>query len=119
MNATGSINVREALCLPHVIPMRPRVIKSCLMGGDRLAYLSIEGPNANPSSMELAVECYQLLLENQELGALAFSPEAEIVTIGQGCSSLTFPMTDSPPIRTDGADGGTPAGLDYRRTVAR
>ena len=95
VNATGSINVREALCLPHVMSMRPRVVELCLLGGDRLAYLSIEGPNANPSSMELAVECYQLLLENQELGALAFSPEAEVVTIGQGCSSLTFPMTDS------------------------
>jgi len=95
VNATGSINVREALCLPHVMPMRPRAVESCLIGGDRLAYLSIEGPDANPSSMELAVECYQLLLENKELGALAFSPAAEVVTIGQGCSSLTFPMTDA------------------------
>ena len=38
---------------PHVMSMRPRVVESCLLGGERLAYLSIEGPNANPSSMEL------------------------------------------------------------------
>ncbi|WP_159731608.1 Mov34/MPN/PAD-1 family protein [Methylosinus sp. Ce-a6] len=95
VNATGSISVRESLCLPKVRPSRGRVVEANLIGGDRLAFLSLEGPNANPSTMDLAIEAQNILSQNELHWHLAFDPAVEHVAIGQGCSSLTFPMTDA------------------------
>jgi hypothetical protein len=95
VNATGSIGVREALCLPEAISKRGRVVESSLIGGDRLACLSIEGPGANPSTMDLAMEAHKMMIDDLDYRDLAFDPAVELIAIGQGCSSLTFPMTDA------------------------
>jgi hypothetical protein len=97
VNATGSLVVREALSLPHVTATRPRCVETCLLGAGRLAYMGVEGPAANPSIADLAAETYRLLAEDDITAAAVFGPEAEatMISIGQGCSSLTFPMTDA------------------------
>jgi hypothetical protein len=95
VNATGSISVRESFCLQGVRSSRGRVVEANLIGGDRLAFLSVEGPNANPSTMDLAIEAQNILSQEESHRNLAFDPAVEQVVIGQGCSSLTFPMTDA------------------------
>ncbi|MCJ2036139.1 ThiF family adenylyltransferase [Methylobacterium sp. J-068] len=97
VNATGSLVVREALSLPQVTVIRPRCVETCLLGAGRLAYMAVEGPAANPSVADLAAEAYRILAADNVTAAAVFGPEAEAtrISIGQGCSSLTFPMTDA------------------------
>lgn len=95
VNATASISVREALSLAHVVPVRPRVVEIGLFGAGRVGFMSIEGPNCNPTTNDLASEAYRVFTENSTIRDLVFNAEAEVLTIGQGCSSVTFPMPDA------------------------
>lgn len=97
VNATGSLVVREALGLPQVAASRPRCVETCLLGAGRVAYMTVEGPAANPSITDLAADAYRLLANDDVMSAAVFGPEAAAtqISIGQGCSSLTFPMTDA------------------------
>lgn len=93
VNATGSLTVRETLCKSGL--SRPRVIESCLMGAGRIAYMSVEGAGANPSSLDLVTEAYVLIGQDEEMRAVAFSAPPVEIDVGAGCSSLTFPMSDA------------------------
>ncbi|MCJ2014185.1 Mov34/MPN/PAD-1 family protein [Methylobacterium sp. J-076] len=97
VNATASISVREALALGRVATRRPRVIETCLLAGGKIGYVAVEGPNANPRTDDLAVEAYRLLGDDPSVNAEVFGSwaEARAIEIGQGCSSLTFPMPDA------------------------
>lgn len=97
VNATGSLAVREALCLRHAMATRPRVVETCLLGAGRIAYMAVEGPAANPSVGDIAAEAYRSLAADAATSTIVFGPDASArqIAIGQGCSSLTFPMTDA------------------------
>lgn len=97
VNATGSLAVREALCLQHAMATRPRVVETCLLGAGRIAYMAVEGPAANPSLCDIAAEAYRSLSADAATSTIVFGPDAAArqIAIGQGCSSLTFPMTDA------------------------
>lgn len=97
VNATAAISVREALAQIDVVPRRPRVIEACLLGGGKVGYFSVEGPNANPRTDDLAVEAYRLLGDDPAVNDAVFGAQAEAraIEVGQGCSSLTFPMPDA------------------------
>jgi len=95
VNATGSLAVRESLCLPDVLPTRARIVESCLFGKGRVGYLSVEGCEANPSTFDLVVEAFRIMSEHPGIGDVAFNSAPDEVHIGQGCSSLTFPMSDA------------------------
>jgi hypothetical protein len=94
VNATGSVAVREALAA-NSLPTRPRVIETCLLGAGSFGYMTVEGPAANPSTADLAVEAYRHLQRDPSSRQLAFSAEAQAIAIGQSCSSLTFPLSDA------------------------
>jgi hypothetical protein len=93
VNSTGSLAVRETLCKSGL--ERPPIVECCLMGAGRIGYMSIEGPAANPSSVDLAAEAYALMGRDDEMPAVAFSAPPVEIEIGAGCSSLTFPMSDA------------------------
>jgi hypothetical protein len=95
VNATGSVAVREGLLALLPPGPRARIVESCLLGGGALAYMAVEGPDANPSAADLAVEGYRQIHGNQTLREDVFSARAQALAIGQGCSSLTFPLSDA------------------------
>jgi len=94
INATGSIAVREALAADNP-DSRARVAETCLFANGRVAYLGLEGPGCNPSVADLAAHLYRIFLDDPRL--LRFVHEAEPIelSVGQGCSSLTMPMSDA------------------------
>jgi hypothetical protein len=93
VNATGSLTIREVLSSPDV--GKPRAVEACLMGGGRIAYLAAEGPVENPSSVDLVTEAYRLFRSDPEFRDVVFQSAPIEVPIGEGCSSLTFPMSDA------------------------
>ncbi len=93
VNATGSLTVREALCRQELA--RPRAAETCLYGAGRIGYFSVEGPSSNPNMSDLVTESYRLMGNDAEMKAIAFSTPPSEVATGDGCSSLTFPMTDA------------------------
>lgn len=95
VDATGSPTITEALSLPDVIQDRPRAIETSLLGGGKLGFMGIEGPESNPSLLDLTVEGYRLLGADPAAREAAFGHEAQTVTVGQGCSSVTSAMPDS------------------------
>ena len=93
VNATGSLTVREALCRQELV--RPRAMETCLFGAGRIGYLAVEGPSSNPNMSDLVTEAYRLMADDAEMKMIAFSTPPSEVAIGDGCSSLTFRMTDA------------------------
>lgn len=94
VNTTGSASVREALVLPSVAASRPRVIEACMLGVGSAGLISVEGPQANPSTTDLICEAYRLIHADPDLRAKVFNTEAEAIAIGQGCSAVTMPLSD-------------------------
>lgn len=95
VDATGSPTLTEALSLPQVIRDRPRAVETSLIGGGKIGFMSIEGPESNPSLLDLTVEGYRLLGADPNAREAAFGPEAQTIFVGQGCSSVTSAMPDS------------------------
>jgi len=97
VNATGSISVREALSLDLVVDSRPRVIEACLLGAGKIGFVSVEGAKSNPTTADLAVEAYRLLGDDPKVADVVFGENAEArsLSVGQGCASITFPMSDA------------------------
>lgn len=94
VDTTGSITTREAMA--HAWwPGKPRIVEACLLGAGRLVYLTREGPASNPSISDLAAEAYRLIADDDALAAAAFGAEAEEIAIGQGCSAVTFRLSDA------------------------
>lgn len=95
VDATGSPTITEALSLPDVIRDRPRAIETSLLGGGKIGFMGIEGPESNPSLLDLTVEGYRLLGADPAAREAAFGHEAQTIAVGQGCSSVTSAMPDS------------------------
>jgi len=94
VDTTASPTVTEALSLPSVFP-RPRAAETSLMAAGRMAVFAIEGPNSNPSLLDLQAESFQIMASTDAMAGLAFSEDGKAVPTGQGCAAITSPMTDA------------------------
>lgn len=52
---------------PVLAGNRPRVIETCLLGLGRVALMAVEGPMANPSTVDLITEAYRTIHARKEL----------------------------------------------------
>jgi hypothetical protein len=95
VNTTGAAAVRDALSVPALTGKRPRVIESCLLGLGRVALMTVEGPEANPSTLDLICESYGELHRRMALRTSVFGRPPTEVMIGQGCSAPTLALSDS------------------------
>lgn len=94
VNTTGSAVVREAYAHADWAD-RPPIVEACLLGAGRVAFVGVEGTSANPNASDLMAEAYNLIRQESELAEVVFSAEAEAIHIGQGCSTLSFALSDS------------------------
>ena len=94
VNATASVAVREALASSKEVATR--VIETSLFSSGQVGVVTAEGPHRNPNTNDLIAECYALLAEDSTLSRIVFGPDNGIrpQSVGQGCSSLTMPMSD-------------------------
>lgn len=88
INTTASIAVAETLALLSATPPLPRIVDASLLNA-RIGILAIEGPNRNPNIGDLFAETYACLTSND------LDTDARSIAVGQGCSSLTMPMSDA------------------------
>lgn len=95
INTTASLSVREALSNLDSGDATPRLMEAALFGRGNGAFLLTEGIDHNPTLNDLAAELYATA-STERLRSLLFDPEFGLkeVQIGQGCGSLTMPMTD-------------------------
>lgn len=95
INTTASLAVREALVAAQG-RTRARLLEAGLFGRGRGAYLLADGAGHNPSHSDLMAELYAIN-DDAEMRDLMFDPDWGLteVQVGQGCGSLTMPMTDS------------------------
>jgi hypothetical protein len=65
------------------------------LGVGKIALMTVEGPNANPSTVDLITESYREIHARRELRGTVFGRVATKIAIGQGCSAATLPLPDS------------------------
>lgn len=97
VNSTASLAAREALGSIARDIQIPRVIETILYSAGTIGVVTVEGPNRNPNTLDLMAETYTLVREQNALRAIMFA-EGEGLTrqsIGEGCGSLTMPMSDA------------------------
>lgn len=94
VNATGSLAVRDALAADGP-DTRNRAAEACLFANGRVAYLGLEGPGCNPSIADLAADVYRLFSEDARIAHVVADAGPVELSIGQGCASLTMPMSDA------------------------
>lgn len=93
LNTTASLVIRDQLAFADW-DRRPAIGEAHLLGAGRAAYAAFEGSAGNPNLSDLAAESYRLIAADPDLRRAVFDAEARPITIGQGCSSFTFPMPD-------------------------
>jgi hypothetical protein len=94
VNTTGSASVREVLALPISANRRPRVAEACLLGLGQVGLLTLEGPDSNPSTVDLIAETYSAIHSRRKLRGKVFGRAAAEIAIGQGCSAATLALPD-------------------------
>ena len=95
LNTTASLGVREALSLLAQNDVEPRLAEAALFGRGHGGFLLVEGQAHNPTLCDLVAELYATVREDRPRSLLCDSEHGLTeVQIGQGCSSLTMPMTD-------------------------
>lgn len=95
INTTASLLVREALAQPTVRELAPRVAEVALFGRGNGAFVFLEGKGRNPTLPDLMATLYASTTPAER--TLLFDPDFGLrqVQIGEGCGSLTMPMTDA------------------------
>ena len=95
INSTASLAVREALSSLPANEVKQRIAEIALFGRGQGGFLLIDGAGHNPTPSDLIAELYATT-KSPRLSNLLFDPDHGLaeVQIGQGCSSLTMPMTD-------------------------
>ena len=94
VNATASLAVREAVSAARIMPTR--TIEMSMFVGGRIGLITVEGPARNPRSDDLMAEFYAHVRETPALASAVFA-RADTISrqvIGQGCGSVTMPMSD-------------------------
>jgi hypothetical protein len=98
IDATASLNVREAIAAASCDRLASRVIETCLYAGGQLGLLLIEGPQRNPNIGDLIAEMYAIISADSHQAALIFRSgnggAFYRAATGQGCGSMTMPMSD-------------------------
>lgn len=97
VNATASLQVREALAsVPTGIDL-PRVIEASLFGDGTVGLLATEGPGRNPNTGDLIGEAYDHLRRDPDLRAAVFSGGSALQrrAVGEGCGSATMAVPDA------------------------
>lgn len=95
VNTTASRLVREALSACAAGKTKARVTEVALFGRGDGAFVLAEGSGGNPSLSQLEASLYATVTKRER--QLLFDPDAGLtqVQIGEGCGSLTMPMTDA------------------------
>lgn len=95
INTTASLGVREALSVLAPKEVKPRLAEAALFGRGEGGFLLVEGVFHNPTLCDL-VEELNATVADDRLRELLFDPAFGLteIQIGQGCGSLTMPMTD-------------------------
>jgi hypothetical protein len=96
VNATASLNVREALASAGE-RLRVPVLECSLFAGGRVGVLTVEGPERNPDTGDLVTAAYRLMAEDPQLSSLVFGKggEPRRERVGESCGSLTMTMSDA------------------------
>jgi hypothetical protein len=96
VNATASLNVREALAAAHE-RLASRVIECSLFGQGRIGLMTVEGPERNPDTGDLITAAYRLMHADPTSAALVFGdgPDARRARVGESCGSWTMIMSDA------------------------
>lgn len=95
VNTTASRLVREALSASAGGKAKARVAEVALFGRGEGAFVFAEGDGGNPSLSQLEASLYASVSKRER--QLLFDPDTGLtqVQIGEGCGSLTMPMTDA------------------------
>jgi hypothetical protein len=95
INTTASLSVREALSVLKAKEVKPRLAEAALFGRGDGGFLLLEGDTHNPTLSDLVAELYASITDDR-MRKLLFDPAFGLteVQIGQGCGTLTMPMTD-------------------------
>jgi hypothetical protein len=95
VNTTASLLVRDALSIVAPADFPARVTEIALFGRGKGAFVLHEGPDRNPTLADLEVELSAKATEVES--ALLFDEKFGLteIQIGDGCGSLTMPMTDA------------------------
>jgi hypothetical protein len=96
INTTASLGVREALSAISPKHVKSRLAEAALFGLGDGAFLFFEGASHNPTLCDLADELNATVTDGR-VHKLLFDPKFGLteIQIGQGCGSLTMPMTDA------------------------
>ncbi len=95
VNTTASRLVREALSACAAGKTKARVTEVALFGRGDGAFVFAEGAGGNPSLSQLEASLYVTVTKRER--QLLFDPATGLtqVQIGEGCGSLTMPITDA------------------------
>jgi hypothetical protein len=95
INTTASLGVREALSAIGPKQIKARLVEAALFGRGDGGFLLLEGVSRNPTLCDLTDELNATVTDDR-VRRLLFDPEFGLteIQIGQGCGSLTMPMTD-------------------------
>lgn len=95
INSTASLGVREALSDLSPKDTKTRLAEAALFGRGNGGFLLIEGIARNPTLCDLVAEM-NATVADERVCELLFDPAFGLteIQIGQGCGSLTMPMTD-------------------------
>jgi hypothetical protein len=95
VNTTASLGVREALSALSPKDVKPRLAEAALFGRGHGGFLLVESAAHNPTLSDLIAELYATT-QSVRVRSLLFDPAYGLaeIQIGQGCGSLTMPMTD-------------------------
>jgi hypothetical protein len=95
VNTTASLGVREALSALSPKDVKPRLAEAALFGRGHGGFLLVESAAHNPTLSDLIAELYATT-HSVRVRSLLFDPAYGLaeIQIGQGCGSLTMPMTD-------------------------
>lgn len=96
VNATASLNVREALAAARE-RLQARVIECSLFARGQIALMTIEGPERNPDTGDLITAAYRLMMDDAAVGRSVFSEGAQArrERVGESCGSWTMIMSDA------------------------
>lgn len=94
VNATASLRVRHALAGTQQLA-GARVIETALYDGGSSGVMLTEGPDRNPSTLDLLAELYALAESMPLLREALKRSKHTSVDVGAGCSTSTMRMSDA------------------------
>ena len=97
IDSTASLSVRSKLSSITTPSKLTRFASVALFGQGHGAYLMIEGERRSPTLDDVTVEYYRRIAQNSDLRGIATAADGELqhVATGQGCGSMTMPMSDA------------------------